>query len=419
MLKSQNVMVEVNGAIRRISLDNLMNSINEGDSELLRSVAWGIPIKQTQSSPAWGRTGNLDEWEAWKNQCGCYLLTFDGKAAKLSVNNRGVYADGTTVDESKGNIVWIGPRLYFRVEVDAVSNIPYLWCSQIPISEHYIGSADGGKYNVIGCYLGSYDSNNRLRSVSGATAKASININAFWNAAQLNGADWGLVDYDLRKLLIMMNLSEFGNPNCQNNVGYGPCGDGNTWEKVKALVTGATKGLGDACGVVDISSVAGNAKACHTSFFGIENLWGWYWEMFQGIYFGSTNNVGQTGKEVFLYKGNRMPTSGELSTVPNGDFRQLERLTNEGWISEIIIGEYFDFIVKSTSGGSSNARWCDYSYNNVAGQLGLVGAHAVYGTQSGLGSVYSISAWSNSGTYAASRLAYYGPITFVDGHQIA
>lgn len=420
MMKSQCVLVEINGAIKRITLDNLITSINDGDTQMLRSVAWGVPIKQTQSSPDWGRVGNTDLWEAYKSQCGCYLLTNDGKAAKLSVTNRGVYADGTTLDETKGNIVWIGPRLYYRVEVDAVTNIPYLWMSEMPISNHYIGSADHGNYNVIGCYLGSFDANNKLRSVSGATVKASITINAFWNAAQLNGQDFGLVDYDLRKLMIMMNLAEYGNPNVQENIGYGPCGDGNTWANVNAMLTGATKPLGDQCGVVDISSAAGNNKACHVSFFGIENPYGWYWEMMQGIYFGNSGNAGQTGKEVFLYKGNHLPSAAELSTVPNGDFRQLERITGEGWLSEIILGEHFDFICKSTSGGNSNARWCDYAYyGNTTGQLGLVGARASHGSRSGLAYVYSNHGWSHTEASVGSRLAYYGKLEFVDGREIA
>lgn len=418
MMKTGCVLVEINGSIRRITLDNLINVINDGGNEMLRQLAVGIPIKQTQSSQDWGRVGNTDIWEAYKAQCGCYLLTFDGKAAKLSVTNKGMYADGTTVDETKGNIVWIGPRLYYLVQVDEVSNIPYLWVSPYPISEHYIGNADGGRYNVIGCYLGSFDEQSRLRSISGATVKASININAFWNAAQKNGEDYGLIDYDFIRMTMMMNLAEYGNPNVQENLGYGPGGDADNWEKVKGLTTGATKALGDQFGVVDISSVTGNPKSCHTSFMGIENLYDWYWQMFQGIYFGNENNAGQNGTEVFIYKGNRMPSTTELESVPAGDFRQLTRLTTNGWMGEIVLGEYFDIITK-TLGGGSNSRWGDYSYNNNTGQLGLWGASAYYGASAGLGYVISYYAWS--ATYAAygSRLAYYGKLEFVNGRQIA
>ena len=419
MLKSNSVLIEVNGAIRRITLDKLINVINDGDSQTLRALAWGVPIKQTQSSPAWGRVGNTDMWEAYKAQCGCYLVTPDGKAAKLSVDNRGVYADGTTLDESKGNIMWIGPRLYYLVQVDATTNIPYLWCSPYPISKHYIGGADGGNYNVIGCYMGSFDASNKLRSVSGANVKASITINAFWNAAQLNGEDWGLMDYEQVRLLIMMNLAQFGNPNVQENLGYGPGGDADNWAKVNNLTTGATKALGDAFGVVDLSSVTDNAKSCHTSFMGMENLYNWYWQMFQGIYFGNSANAAQNGTEVFIYKGNRLPDANELATNPNGDFRQITRITTSGWLSEVVLGEFFDIIASSINGGNSNARWCDYTYNNDTGQLPLVGAYAYNGSQAGLGCVNSTNAWSNADASIGARLAYYGKLHFVDGREIA
>lgn len=417
MMKTGTVIVEIDGSIRRITLDNLINVINDGGNEMLRQLAIGIPIKQTQSSPDWGRVGNLDIWEAYKSQCGCYLLTFDGKAAKLSSTSKGMFADGTTVDESKGNIVWIGPRLYYLVQVDEVSNIPYLWLSPLPISEHYIGNAGDGKYNVIGCYLGSYDEQNRLRSVSGVNVKASQNINQFWNAAQKNGEDYGLVDYDFIRLTVMMNLAQYGNPNVQENLGYGPGGDADNWEKVKDLTTGATKALGDDFGVVDISSVTGNQKSCHTSFMGIENLYNWYWQMFQGLYFGNSENAGQNGTEVFIYKGNRLPSAGELSSVPAGDFRQITRLTQSGWMGEIVLGEFFDIIAKAIAGGS-NSRWCDYTYNNNTGQLGLWGANADDAANAGLGYVHSNHGWSLTNTSCASRLAYYGKLEFVDGRQV-
>ena len=53
MLRSNSVLVEIDGNVRRISLENLMNAINTGNEQLLRQVAWGIPLKhQVQSSTA-------------------------------------------------------------------------------------------------------------------------------------------------------------------------------------------------------------------------------------------------------------------------------------------------------------------------------------------------------------------------------
>ena len=63
IIRTNSILVEVDGSIRRITLDKFIDAINSGETELLRSVAWGIPIKQAvQSSSSWGRVGNLDMW---------------------------------------------------------------------------------------------------------------------------------------------------------------------------------------------------------------------------------------------------------------------------------------------------------------------------------------------------------------------
>ena len=173
MLRTNSVFVEIDGSIRRISLDNLMSSINEGNEQLLRQVAWGVPIKDTiQSSPVWGRVGNLDMWEEYKSLSGRYLVTNDGKAAKLSTVNSGVFADGTALNESLGHIMVYAPRLYFLVKNDEVAGIPYLWMSMLPIGGHYIEAP------CIGAYKGSM-SGSALVSRSGVAPAGSKTINAF------------------------------------------------------------------------------------------------------------------------------------------------------------------------------------------------------------------------------------------------
>lgn len=191
MLRTDSVMVEVGGSVRRISLDDFTNAINAGDEQLLRQVAWGVPIKQSiQSSTNYGRIGNLTAWEEYKLRSGRYLVTNDGKAAKLHPNDSSKYADGTTLDESKGHVMFISPRLYFRVQTDSVTGIPVLWMSQLPIGGHYIGNAHGGMYNVMGAYKGSiYGS--ALVSRSGVPPTGSRTIQQFWDAARVNGDNWG------------------------------------------------------------------------------------------------------------------------------------------------------------------------------------------------------------------------------------
>ena len=128
ILRSNTVLVEVGGSVRRITVENFMNAINNGDEQMLRQVAWGIPIKQsTQSSTNYGVIGNTAAWTEYKLYCGRYLVRNDGRAAKMSPTNSAVFADGTAVDETKGHVMWIGPRLYYRVQTDSVSGVPVLW----------------------------------------------------------------------------------------------------------------------------------------------------------------------------------------------------------------------------------------------------------------------------------------------------
>jgi hypothetical protein len=320
------------------------------------------------------------------------------------------------LNEALGHVMFISPRkLYYRVIEDAQTGIPTLWWSMLPI---------GGKHfrenMCFGAYKGSM-SGSALVSRSGVAPAGSKTINQFWTAAQVNGANFGLIDYEAQKFMVMLNLMQFANPNCQANIGYGIGGSTSKslWAAAASLLTGATKSLGDACGKIDISVVNGDVvgdNCSRVSMFGIEDAWNWQWEMVQGIFYGSTSN-GQAGNEVFLYEGNRMPSAAELAGTPAGDFRQLTRLTTEGYVREMILGEYFDIIPSVLSGGSTS-YWADYFYGNATGQLGLWGGSADNGPIAGLGSAFSYRAWSFSDAYIGSRLAYYGPIEFVSGAEL-
>lgn len=422
MLRSDSVMIEVGGNVRRISLENFMNAINTGNEQLLRQVAWGIPLKhKTQSSTAYGVIGNTSAWAEYKRMSGRYLVTNSGKASKLSPTNSALFADGTALDESKGHVMFISPRLYYLVQTDSVSGIPYLWLSMLPIGGHYIGGANGGMYNCIGAYKGSM-AGNAFVSRSGVAPAGSRTINTFWNAAQINGKDWGLTDYDQRKLMMMLGLSEYGDTNIQAKLGYGVSGSSNMdlWGAASVLQTGATKSLGDNWGKINISLVNGSNTGVNCSrvnLMGIEDPYGWQWEDIQGVYCGNSANSAQNGSEIFIYKGNRLPTAAELATHPTGEYRQATRVTTSGWVQEIIAGENFD-IFPARIGGGSTSYWADYSWANNTGQLVFWGGNANSGAYCGLASASSNNAWSYSTASVGSRLAYYGNLTFITGAEL-
>ena len=418
LLKGQYVMCQVDGDMKRITLDNLMNSINFGNEELLREVAWGCPIKQhVQSSQNWGMIGNRDLYAQSKSMVGRYMVKNNGKAAKLSVSNSNVYADGTTLDASIGHVMVKAPRLYLLYKVDAATNIGYLWGSMLPIGGFYIDLC-------VGAMLGSIVSG-KLVSRPGLVPTASKTITEFWTAAQANGARFGLVDYDWAVWNVAMNLFEFGNPNIQENIGNGITGTNNSTDYLTpwSWQVGDTMALGDGCSKVDKawtnSADVAVLNACHINFFGQEDPI-CYWQMMQGIYCGNSGNAGQDGTEVFIYKGNRLPTAAELSTHPAGEYRQITRLTTEGFIKEMVLGPKFDIFASVLGGGAGGSSyWGDYQYANATGQLVLLGGNARGGSSCGLGYVNSSNAWSSADADVGSRLAYYGELDIVDGKDLA
>lgn len=428
-LKTNSVFIEVSGSVRRITLDNLMNVLNSGDEMLLRQVAWGIPLKQNQSSTAWGVIGNTGLRAEYESMMGRYLVTPDGNAAKLSPTNSAVYADGTPLDESKGNVMFVAPRLYYVVKHDAASGIDYLWLSHLPIGGHYIGNCNNGQHICIGAYFGSMVGTT-LVSRSGLVPSGNRTIEAFWNAAQVNGSDWGLTNYDHRRFLEMIALGHYGDTNIQVKLGYGVGGSNNVdiWNTASQLTTGATKSLGDALAKIDIADIVNASNSSvHTTnssrvnLFGVEDPYNWFWEMIQNIYCGNSANTSQTGREVFIYEGNRMPSAAELSTHPNGSYRQITRREapsdSSGFVKTMLLGEYFDLFATATGGGATS-YWSDFDYVNNTGQLVLWGGSANNGSLAGLVYAYSLNAFSCSHSPDAARLAYYGPLTFMPGKQL-
>ena len=416
MLQDNSVLIEVGGSIRRIKLEDFMEAINQGDEMMLRQVAWGVPLKET-SNTYWGRVGNLQAWEEYKSMCGRYLVTDDGRAAKLDPNDSTIYADGTPLDETKGNVMHISPRLYYRVQEDSITGIPTLWMSHIPIGGYYIGSANNGMYNAIGAYK-AYRSGSKLVSRSGFAPTGSRTITQNWTDAQGNGADWGLQTYQHRQLMTMFLLGEFGDSNAQKVVGGGVGGttSASLWEETSGLLTGATTMLGDNFGKIPLTLSAGT-DTCRVNLMGIEDPYNWQWEQVQNAYFGNIENAQQDGTEMFIYEGNRMPTTAELETKPLGKYRQTTRPTANMYPTKLMLGEHFDIIPKQTGGGSST-HWATYYYGDDAGQLFLVGGNSDTGATSSLVFVGSSYAFSYSSPSRGARLAYFGKLTFVNGSQI-
>ena len=415
ILPDDYILISTGGSVRKISLEDFQQAIADND-QLLREVAWGVTIKQNASSQSWAHVGNQTMKQEFLDTIGRWLVTNSGKGAKLATSDSSIFADGTALNEALGHVMFRSTvPLYYLVKTNATTGIPTIWWSMEPIGGHVIMP------QCFGAYKASM-SGSALVSRSGVAPAGSKTITAFWNAAQVNGEHFGLINYDHQKLMIMLNLMQFANPNCQVNIGYGIGGSTSKslWSAAASLLTGATKSLGDGCGKIDITvsdgAVTGD-DCSRVSLFGIEDAWNWQWEMTQGIYFGNSGNSGQNGTEAFIYSGNRLPSAAELASHPNGDYRQLTRNTSSGYVQEMLLGEFFDILCK-TIGGGSTSYWGDYNYNNATGGLCLWGGYANSGAYSGLGYASSDNAWSRSDALIGSRLAYYGDIEEMSGAEL-
>ena len=136
VLQDDYVLVTAGGSVRRIKVEDFVASINAGNQQLLLEVAWGVPIKQNASSPAWGVVGNTTMRDEYLSEIGRAFLTNDGKIAKLSKHDSSHFADGTVVDETRGHVMFYSPRLYYLVKEDAQTGIPTLWMSMVRRTLH-------------------------------------------------------------------------------------------------------------------------------------------------------------------------------------------------------------------------------------------------------------------------------------------
>lgn len=480
---SDNLMVEIDGKLKRLPLEEVLKIVigyQEGSHEVLSQIAWGVPIDQNASSAEWGVIGNREKWEEYKQKVGRYLVTGDGKAAKLDPDDSSVFADGSPLDEEKGNIMVIAPRLYYKVQKDPKTDIEYLWMSTLPIGGHYIGDADDDKYVCIGAYeavrgrgwyyieeeggydcedydiIGSYSMDNGTPFYIGGYKDDKLDF--IWDFAQKNGKEWGLVNYDHRRFMLMLCLSEFGSPDAHIHIGYGPAGDIETmpfsatqrYHVINYALrdgVGVTKCLGDHTGKVEItlpSSFEEYHDCCHVSLFGIENSWGTTAELTQGIYCGASQNTEQTGNEVFIYKGNHWPTEEEIATHPNGEYRQLTReaiisndegyngIYNGGVMVKLELGDHFDIIpteikpYDSDNWGYPTTIWNRRCAFSKYGQVVTFGGEEKK-IINGLITIESLflftddeinnKGWSHLSS-CHTRIAYYGNLEFMTGAEL-
>lgn len=136
------------------------------------------------------------------------------------------------------------------------------------------------------------------------------------------------------------------------------------------------------------------------SYRGIENFFGDIWEWTNGINYKYEDGV----SSAYVANGDAISNTDYLGYRFAG-----ELATGNGYIAEITFGPHGDILPKSTAGGSSTTRFCDYwSASTSTALRGLIAGGTLYhGARAG--SVCSDSGYapSLSAAFLGSRLCFF------------
>ena len=372
-----------------LQLPNMTLVDATGKTYCIPEKSWGLTIP-VDGSTDYTLVGNVAAWNNYKAKIGRYLLKSNGDAYKLNVYDSTIldYNDAT-FDPNLGNVMVRIPRLSYMVVRDSAGR-DTIWMTEEPVMQNVI------EEQWVGAYLASYYGN-KLRSMKGETVDTNKTINVFWEQAQVNGKAFGLTNYTQRILMVLIYLSNYRSLNSQATLGYGMNGNSNNFDAAQNKPTGETSSIGDACGSVDGGTANANAK--HISLFGLEDIYGWFWETIQGVFL--------INHKVYVYDGNRMPDSEELAYGAKGKSRSFNCIASDGWITKLVGGEHFD-IFPSAVGGGSSSYWCNFTWTSTNGQLLVWGGSASSGANCGLVVSDLTGSWTDAWNTVGSRLAYYG-----------
>ena len=249
-------------------------------------------------------------------------------------------------------------------------------------------------------------------------------------AAGLNDKGWNCDLYEAQLNTYWLFVIEYAQLNCQTaftaqltEEGYrqGGLGDGVTtlqdgkWNSFNNhnpfIPCGITNSLGNATGVVDyeMPEEYGAALTVHVpSYRGIENPFGHVWSWTDGILV-AVQSEADGAKSLFYRAADDNPANFNSSTY-DGYVQRGELPRSNGYVKEILCGEYGDNMPQAI-GGSSTTYFADNFYTNVpASGVALrgvsFGGYANHGASAGLAYAYTYYTPSRTSADIGSRLCF-------------
>lgn len=367
------------------------------------TYAMWVQFNEAAGTTTLERGGNLDVITSLTSKFKrCLALPQnDGSAAiaYLGSTDSNKWEDGSTV-EPTGAYHYVYymvhfPKYYYRMDNSGAAVNKYkLYISEKKINENYKEERE--------CLIGvfeAYNSDGKLTSRKSSVSTGEQTIETFFNQAQANGSNWGLIDYRAHKTIANLFCAKYGNTNISTDNGSIPCSGGTrSWNSM----TGNTIPLGNRDGTFNNSS----------NFLGLEDCYYGKFEFVQGI------NV--IARKWIVYDGG-LKVSTDISGLTSAGYTNVRQIvgpdesnttasSSDGWIVGIAHGEYADVMPSNTTGGSNTTYYADYYYRDAGNRVFARSGYSADGSRCG---VFCSAAFSDSSGWLSgfgSRLGFYGKI---------
>jgi hypothetical protein len=388
----QTIQISSLDDVKEVTLD--WEQINE------ETHAMWVQFDETTSTTTLERGGNLDiitNLTSKFKRC-LALPQDDGSAAIAYLNSTdsNKWEDGSTVNRTGAyHYVYYMvhfPKYYYRTELVSIGKFK-LYISDRKLTDSYKEERE--------CLIGvfeAYNTDGKLTSRPNTTSTGDQTIETFFNQAQTNGSNWGLIDYRAHKTIANLFCAKYGNTNISTDNSSIPCSGGTrSWDSS----IGDTVSLGNRDGKFSKSS----------NFLGLEDCYYGKYEFVQGI------NI--INRQWIVYDGG-LKVNTDLSGLTSAGYTNVRQIvassggsaaaSSSNWITGIAHGEYADIMPTYVSGGSDTTYYADYYYQNTGNRILLRSGASGTGSGCGVFCSYAYFVSSASGSHVGSRLGFYGKI---------
>lgn len=402
----KNILPEISvSIINKISLEDKINKITddivpnlESQVKFLNNANFAyVGIDRTNSSSLVDHKNK--SWIKGKRCLAKHISDDEGVAiCYLDNDNSNLFHDGTTeakLDGTMGEVMVDTPDIWYN----AISNGDQY--------DFYMTNEEANGYHkyrrvLIGAFEGTVVDNILHSRITGNQSTGNVSAINFHLYANAIGKGWDIIDYESHCKIAWMYMAKYGDRNSQELIGYG--------SNSSSRIIGSTSVLGNNDGADNVN----------TSLFGLENWWGDKEEFMGGLY------EWQNGTTGYIYQFDGFLNSSTISGDPltmglvssEKDYRIIGTVTksDNGYISDMKLGEYGDLIPTKFNNSASNTFYTDLSFMNFGSYV----AYRSYCNADYWGGVFYLNLYYGASyTYAdcGSRLQFRGKIRVIEDPQ--